>query len=233
MAAAFAGCEPRRPCRTRLSDMAADAIGLLDHLGIERAHIMGASMGGMIVQTMAIEHPTRVRSLISVMSHPGELEVGQPHRRSAGGHLLAAAHHSRGVHRRLAEVDGVAVEEVPRRRGRRQLAARDYDRSFYPEGGTRQMAAIYASGRRTESLQQLDMPTLVIHGRDDTLITPSGGYSHRRARSRVRTCCSWPTWATTCPSRCGRSSPTPSSATPAMRLNDTLADDTLAERHAG
>ena len=61
-----------------LSDMAADAAGLLDHLGIERAHIMGASMGGMIAQTFAIEYPQRTRSLVSVMSMPGEPEVGQP-----------------------------------------------------------------------------------------------------------------------------------------------------------
>ena len=159
-----------------LSDMAADSIGLLDHLGIARAHIMGASMGGMIVQTMAIEHPTRVLSMVSVMSMPGEPEVGQPTPEAAAA-LLAPPPTDRQAYidsapqwmtwqsRRYADIEKV-----------KRNAARDFDRSFYPEGAPRQLAAIYASGRRTAGLQGVTAPTLVIHGRDDTLITPSGGF---------------------------------------------------------
>ena len=159
-----------------LSDMAADAIGLLDHLGIESAHIMGASMGGMIVQTMAIEHPTRVRSLISVMSMPGEPEVGQPDPEVAGVLLSPPATDREGY---IADSPKWMVWQSKKHRDEAKTkanAAASFDRSFYPEGGPRQMAAIYASGARTEGLQQLDVPTLVIHGRDDTLITPSGGF---------------------------------------------------------
>lgn len=159
-----------------LSDMAADAIGLLDHLGVESAHIMGASMGGMIVQTMAIEHPTRVRSLISVMSMPGEPEVGQPAPEVAAVLLSPPATHREGY---IADSPKWMVWQSKRYRDEEKTkanAAASFDRSFYPEGGPRQMAAIYASGARTGGLQQLDVPTLVIHGRDDTLITPSGGF---------------------------------------------------------
>ena len=159
-----------------LSDMAADAIGLLDHLGVDRAHIMGASMGGMIVQTMAIEHPTRVRSLISVMSMPGEPEVGQP------APEVAAVLLSPPATDRQASIDESPKwmvwqsKKYADEQKVKENAVASYDRSFCPDGGPRQMAAIYASGARTEGLQQLDVPTLVIHGRDDTLITPSGGF---------------------------------------------------------
>jgi pimeloyl-ACP methyl ester carboxylesterase len=174
MAAAFAD-QPSPAVPYTLSDMAADAIGLLDHLGIERAHIMGASMGGMIAQTVAIEHPTRVRSLISIMSQPGEVEVGQPTAEAA------AAIFSPPPTTRQEYIDSAPKWMVWQSKKYRdevkvkENAARDFDRSFYPEGAMRQMAAIYASGRRTVMLQQLDTPTLIIHGRDDELITPSGG----------------------------------------------------------
>lgn len=174
MAAAFAD-EPAPAVPYTLSDMAADAIGLLDHLGIERAHIMGASMGGMIAQTVAIEHPTRVRSLISIMSQPGEVEVGQPTAEAA------AAIFSPPPTTRQEYIDSAPKWMVWQSKKYRdeakvkENAARDFDRSFYPEGSVRQLAAIYASGRRTEMLKVLDTPTLIIHGRDDELITPSGG----------------------------------------------------------
>jgi pimeloyl-ACP methyl ester carboxylesterase len=158
-----------------LSHMSADAIGLLDHLGIDTAHIMGASMGGMIVQTMAIEHPTRVRSLISVMSMPGEPDVGQPAPEVAAVLLAPPATDRQGY---IDDSPKWMVWQSKKYRDEAKVkenAAASYDRSFYPAGGPRQMAAIYASGARTEALQQLDVPTLVIHGRDDTLITPGGG----------------------------------------------------------
>jgi pimeloyl-ACP methyl ester carboxylesterase len=158
-----------------LSDMAADAIGLLDHLGIERAHVMGASMGGMIAQTVAIEHPGRCHSLVSVMSMPGEPEVGQPTPEAATA-LLTPPPLERAAYIAASPrwMTWHSKKYRDEQRTRTQ-AATDYDRSFYPEGAGRQLAAIYASGRRTAGLSALQLPTLVIHGRDDTLITPSGG----------------------------------------------------------
>jgi pimeloyl-ACP methyl ester carboxylesterase len=174
MAAVFAD-QPAPSVPYTLSDMAADAMGLLDHLGIDKAHVMGASMGGMIAQHVAIEHPHRVLSLVSVMSQPGEPEVGQPSPEAAEA-LLAPPPADR-----QAYIDGSPRWMLWHSKKYRdeakvkENAARDYDRSFYPEGSMRQLAAIYASGRRTQMLQQLDVPTLVVHGLDDTLITPSGG----------------------------------------------------------
>jgi pimeloyl-ACP methyl ester carboxylesterase len=158
-----------------LSDMADDAFGLLDHLGVERAHIMGASMGGMIVQTMAIERPDRVLSMVSVMSQPGDLAYGKPAPEAIAALLApppterdAFLDHSRNwaiwASRRYGDLERI-----------RTRAARAYDRSFYPAGAPRQLAAIYASGDRSAALRELTVPTLVIHGRDDTLISPSGG----------------------------------------------------------
>lgn len=172
--AAIAG-EPIPDVPYTLSEMAADGMGLLDHLGIERAHIAGMSMGGMIVQTMAIEHPGRVISLTSVMSTTGEPSVGQA-AEEAREALLAAPPTDRAGY--IEASSRYAVWASKRHldlNAMKERAARDFDRSFFPVGSTRQLAAIYASGQRTESLQQLDVPTLVIHGRDDTLITPSGG----------------------------------------------------------
>jgi pimeloyl-ACP methyl ester carboxylesterase len=175
MAAAFADDTPP-PVPYTLSHMAADAVALLDHLGIATAHVLGASMGGMIAQTVAIEHPARVRSLISVMSQPGEPEVGQPSPEAAEA-LFAPPPTTRDEYIESSPKWMAWQSKKYRDEARVKLnAARDFDRSFYPEGAVRQMAAIYASGRRTQALQQLDVPTLVIHGRDDTLITPSGGF---------------------------------------------------------
>jgi pimeloyl-ACP methyl ester carboxylesterase len=168
--------QPIPPVPYTLSDMAADAVGLLDVLGIERAHIMGASMGGMIAQTLAIEHPTRTRSLISIMSMPGEPEVGQPAPEAAAA-LLAPPPTERQAYIDASPAWMVWQSKKYRDEAQtREQAAADFDRSFYPEGAPRQLAAIYASGRRTEGLAALDVPTLVIHGMDDTLITPSGGF---------------------------------------------------------
>ena len=175
MAAAFANEEPPAIPYT-LGDMAADAVGLLDHLGIERAHIMGASMGGMIAQTLAINHPDRVRSLISVMSQPGEPDVGQPTEAAAIA-IFSPPPTSRQEYLDSSPRWMVWQSQKYRDEARvRENAARSYDRSFYPEGAPRQMAAMFGSGRRTAALSQLDVPTLVIHGRDDQLITPDGGF---------------------------------------------------------
>ncbi|MFN3254081.1 MAG: alpha/beta fold hydrolase [Ilumatobacter sp.] len=167
--------EPVPPVPYTLSEMAADAVGLLDHLGVDRAHIAGVSMGGMIVQTMAIEHPERIASLTSIMSSIGDQRVGKP-TDEARQALLAPPPSERAAYIEAAlraqvwasrrYFDGEAVQT---------RAAAEFDRCFYPQGATRQLAAIYASGDRSEKLARLDVPTLVIHGRDDTLITPSGG----------------------------------------------------------
>jgi pimeloyl-ACP methyl ester carboxylesterase len=163
------------PVPYTLSDMAADGIGLLDHLDIDRAHIVGNSMGGMIVQTMAIEHPERIASVTSVMSSPGDPRVGRPTPEARDALLappppgrddyIAASLNSRvWASRKHYDPDWLL-----------ENAAAQYDRCFYPEGATRQLAAIYASGDRSAGLSTLEVPMLVIHGRDDTLITPEGG----------------------------------------------------------
>ena len=163
------------PVPYTLSDMAADGIGLLDHLGVERAHVAGVSMGGMIAQTMAIDHPQRVASLVSIMSSTGASDVGRP-TPEAREVLLAAPSADR---ERYIE-ESVRAEVWQSKKYFDPVAVRDahaayYDRAFYPEGATRQLAAIYMAGDRTDAMRALDVPALVIHGRDDTLITPSGG----------------------------------------------------------
>lgn len=174
MAAALGGGE-MPPVPYTLSDMAADAVGLLDHLGVERAHVMGASMGGMITQTVAIEHPERCLSAISVMSTCGDPSYGQAAPEAMAA-LLAPPPVDRDDY--IASAPKWMVWHSKKYRDEvrtKELAAIGYDRSFYPEGGPRQLAAIFASGDRSPQLAELTVPTLVIHGRDDTLITPSGG----------------------------------------------------------
>ena len=158
-----------------LRDMAEDGLGLLAVLGIEQAHIVGASMGGMIAQTMAIEHPERVLTLTSMMSTTGEPEFGQPTPEALHA-LLTPAPSDR--HRYVAAADSSLIwrsRRYPDLAGARALAAESYDRCYYPEGVTRQLAAMIASGSRADALSGLRVPTLVIHGLDDTLIAPSGG----------------------------------------------------------
>jgi pimeloyl-ACP methyl ester carboxylesterase len=174
MAAAIAR-QPLPAVPYRLSDMAADAVGLLDHLGIARAHVLGVSMGGMIAQQLAIEHPDRVLSLISVMSMTGEIEHGMPEPEAMTA-LLAPPPTERGEY--IASATKAAVWSSERYFDPdkvRAHAARCFDRRFYPEGAPRQLAAVYASGDRHAGLSELLIPTLVIHGLDDKLITPGGG----------------------------------------------------------
>jgi pimeloyl-ACP methyl ester carboxylesterase len=170
------GKGPMPPVPYRLSEMAADGIAVLDALGVDRAHIAGVSMGGMIVQTMAIEHPTRIASLTSIMSTTGEAPYGRP-TKEANAALLSPPPADRATFISQG-VDNAVVWASPRYCDRAALAERlasDYDRMFYPEGNTRQLTAILASGDRAEGLRNLDVPTLVIHGRADTLIGLSGG----------------------------------------------------------
>lgn len=166
---------PIPPVPYNLSDMANDAVGLLDALDLDRAHVVGASMGGMIVQTIAIEHADRCLSMTSIMSSPGDPRAGKP-TPEALAYLMTPPPTERAAF--VAHAAGAAVFASkkhfdPDRAGRRAGAA--FDRAFYPQGAARQLAAIYASGDRTDALHAVEVPTLVLHGRDDTLITPSGG----------------------------------------------------------
>ncbi len=158
-----------------LSDMAADGIGLLDALGIDRAHVVGASMGGMIVQTMAIEHPERLLSVTSVMSTVGDPDYGQA-TPEALTVLLAPPPEGRDAVIANAVNYGVwGSKKYFDPEVSQQLAAASYDRCHYPEGAPRQLAAIYASGDRSDALSSVTTPMLVVHGLDDALIAPSGG----------------------------------------------------------
>jgi pimeloyl-ACP methyl ester carboxylesterase len=158
-----------------LSRLAADAAGLLDALGIDAAHVVGASMGGMIVQTLAIEHPERVLSLTSIMSTTGHNEVGQPDP-AAMATLLAPAPADRAAAiEQSVATSRVLCGDLFDEQLSRAVATESYDRGFYPAGFAFQVTAIAASGDRTEALKALEVPTLVIHGRQDPLITLSGG----------------------------------------------------------
>ena len=161
-----------------LSDMAADAVGLLDALGFEKAHVVGASMGGAIAQTMAIEHPDRVRSLTSMMSTTGQLSVGQPSpealREVFGG--PRAVTRDEVIQKMLRAVRAVGSPGYPADENEVAAGAgRAYDRCYDPVGAARQGIATIASGDRTERLRHLDVPTLVIHGLADRMCDVSGG----------------------------------------------------------
>ena len=166
-----------------LSDMAADTVGLMDHLGISSAHVVGASMGGMIGQTLAIEHPERVRSLVSIMSTTGSRRVGTPTLKAFGLMLAEAPRDRAGyVERVLKTFRVVGSPAYPTDEARlRELAGEMYDRSHNPRGILRQMHAISASGDRTASLRRLRLPATVIHGTGDPLVRPSGGRATARA----------------------------------------------------
>ncbi len=160
-----------------LTDMADDAAGLLDALGIPSAHVLGASMGGMIAQSFAIQYPERVRTLVSVMSTTGDPSVGQPHPEVLGS-LLAAPPTDRAAaidqSAKMWSVIGSTGFPFHEERIRANAAAA-YDRAFHPEGTARQMVAIVASPDRTPGLAKVSAPTLVIHGESDPLVDPSGG----------------------------------------------------------
>jgi pimeloyl-ACP methyl ester carboxylesterase len=166
-----------------LSDMAEDAFGLMDHLGFDSAHLVGASMGGMIAQEMAIRRPERVRSLASMLSTTGSRRVGWPTWR-AFGVLMAKYPRSREAYERRA-VKTFSVIGSPRYPSEPERIARVagemYERSHNPAGILRQMHAISASGDRTRELRRLRLPTVVIHGAEDPLVRPAAGRATARA----------------------------------------------------
>jgi pimeloyl-ACP methyl ester carboxylesterase len=166
-----------------LSDMADDAVGLLDHLGIEAAHVVGISMGGMIAQTFAIKHPGRLLSLCSIMSNTGDRSVGQPTAGAVAALLQPPPEDRAGAIDfaiRIWEVIGSPAYpfDVETERNR---VGEAYDRSHDPDGVARQAAAILAASDRTDALGSVAVPTLVIHGDSDTLIDVSGGKATARA----------------------------------------------------
>jgi pimeloyl-ACP methyl ester carboxylesterase len=166
-----------------LSEMATDAIGLLDHLQIERAHVVGASMGGMIAQTLAIEHPERVLSLVSIMSNTGSRLNGQPALRVLPLFLSPTPRDRDGYIESLMKLFaqiGSPGFERDQDQMRRDFG-RAFDRGVNPAGSARQLAAIQTSGNRSTALRRVSAPTLVIHGKSDRLVNPSGGRATAKA----------------------------------------------------
>jgi pimeloyl-ACP methyl ester carboxylesterase len=165
-----------------LDDMARDTVGLLDALELPSAHVVGASMGGMIAQIMAISHPTRVRSLTSVMSHPGDLrsKLVKPailramlspiprERDAALAHQVALL--------RVMSSPGYPFDEA----GARGMFEQARARSFHPPGFLRQLAAVTAAPTRVPALRKLTTPTLVVHGTHDPLVPPAGARTTAR-----------------------------------------------------
>ena len=165
-----------------LAEMADDAIGLLDHLGIQKAHIVGASMGGMIAQHVAMRYPGRAQSMTSIMSTTGGRLVGQPKmaviplflKRPAGG-KEEYVERAVTLFRAIGSKKGFDEDYV------REGAALSWDRGINFAGYGRQLAAITADGNRAKRLARVTTPTLVIHGRDDRLVSPSGGRATAKA----------------------------------------------------
>ena len=169
-----------------LSDMAADAMAVLDANGVRQAHVAGVSMGGMIVQAVAIEHPDRVLSLTSIMSATGAPGTLDP--TPEAGAVLTTAPPDPNADREAFIAHGVQNALVigspayPWPEGAlRERAVAEHARAFNPTGSARQMAAIRADGDRTERLGRLKIPAVVLHGADDPLVRPVGGEATAKA----------------------------------------------------
>jgi pimeloyl-ACP methyl ester carboxylesterase len=181
---------PVKPPYT-LTDMARDALGLMDALGIARAHVVGASMGGMIAQILAIEHPERVASLTSIMSTTGDRKLPGPQRK-----VLRTLLRPRPRNKAAAVRRGMALFRLiagsgypPTEAELRDMVERAVHRSYRPSAVLRQLLAIYAAPNRAKALQRVKAPTLVLHGDDDPLVPLAGGEDTAanipRARLRV------------------------------------------------
>jgi pimeloyl-ACP methyl ester carboxylesterase len=167
----------------RLDDMAQDAVGLLDHLGVREAHVVGASMGGMIAQSLAARYPDRVLSLTSIMSNTGNRWSGQPALRLYPIFLRRPGRDREAFVTHTVRLFGLIGSPGFERDedDMREMAGTSYDRGHDPAGSARQLAAVLASGDRTPALQSINAPTLVIHGDADKLVAPSGGRANVRA----------------------------------------------------
>lgn len=175
MQAAFAGKPVRAPYR--LEDMADDTVALMDAIGIGRAHVVGASMGGMIAQTLAIRHPDRLLTMTSIMSTTGDVTL-PPATPEAMRVLLTPPPPDRegNIERAIEAWKVIGSTKFPLDEERmRALFDRAFDRGYHPDGVARQMAAIMASGDRTAALHAVQVPTLVIHGDADPLVRVEGG----------------------------------------------------------
>lgn len=172
-----------------LADMADDVAGVLDELGVERAHVLGASMGGMIAQTFALRHGGRTRSLVSIMSTPGDRRYAFAARPRALKALLGKPPRTREetvermlfVYRSIGSQTHRADESILR-----AIGERSFDRGQNPAGFARHFAAIGAAGSRRVALRALDVPTLVIHGTQDPLIPVQAGRATAQAIPKAR-----------------------------------------------
>ncbi len=173
---------PKDPAYT-LDDMADDAAGLLAALEVEAAHVIGASMGGMIAQQVAVRHPERVLSLVSIMSTTGAASVGRPALKVLPFLMKAPATDRDDAVERIVALFGLIGSPGFERDvvATRELAGQSFDRSSDRRGAGRQLGAILASGNRTEGLRTITAPTLVIHGTADKMVAPSGGRATCRA----------------------------------------------------
>ncbi len=173
----------RRDPPYAMADMAQDALALLDHLGVSHAHVVGASMGGFISQTLALAQPDRVLSLSLFMTSTGSRRVGQATpkvlqrmaTRTPASTRDAAVEESVQTYRLIGSPEHLDEELV------RELAGRAYDRAYDPEGVQRQLAAVVAQPNRTRDLRRLAVPALVVHGLDDPLVAASGGLAIAKA----------------------------------------------------
>ncbi len=185
-----------------LKDMAADAVGLLDALGIERAHMVGASMGGMIVQIVAAHYPQRTRSMVSIYSTSGRpgLPQGKPEALAMlGSQPEGTSREARVEHgMKLRRTIGSPAYPTPDAE-LRALVEKNVDRRYYPEGVGRQYLAVIASGDRVEMLKKVRVPTLVLHGEEDPLLPVECGRDVARLvpGAEIET---WPGWGHDFPS---------------------------------
>jgi pimeloyl-ACP methyl ester carboxylesterase len=166
-----------------LSDLARDAAGLIEALNLHSVHVVGASMGGMVAQTLAVEHPDLVRSLTSIMSNTGHRFSGQPSL-NIYRYLLRRAPDEREafIEHMMGLFDAIGSRELGRDFERlRATAELTFERGLNPAGTGRQLGAIVAAGDRTKALGRIEAPTLVIHGTKDPMVRPSGARATARA----------------------------------------------------